>query len=106
MTGSSVNVGYENLSKTFATNITEAQYFATVKNQLSSVSGMNYKVVGEEELVKIGETEFLRMVCSFSASGANGTQVYYIHKVDGYMAYIIFTIIGDTTLNEVEAMFK
>jgi hypothetical protein len=106
-TGSSVTVAYENLSKTFASNITEEQYMTALKSQLPSVSGMNYQVVGDVENVTIGETEFLRLTCTVSASGVNGIQIYNIHKIDGYMALILYTIMGDDlTVAEVDAMFN
>ena len=74
---------------------------------MTSMPGMNYQVIGEEELVKIGETEFLRMVCSLTSSGVKGTQVYNIYKIDGYMACVLYTIMGDDlTVADVDAMFN
>ena len=103
---SSINVGYENLSKTMSTNITVEQYIAAVKKQLESVTEMTVTFPDTYDTVKLGETEFTRVVCSTTASGVNMTQVYYLRKMDGYMGFVIATIVKDYTVADIEAMFK
>ena len=106
LTGSNFNVGYENLSKTFNTNITVEQYVAALEKQLGSVSAMTVTFPDTYESVKLGNTEFTKVVCSVEAQGINMTQVYYLHKTDGYMCFVIVTIPSGYTVSEIEAMFK
>lgn len=103
---SSINVGYENLSKTMSTNITVEQYIAAVKKQFESITEMTVTFPDTYDKVKLGETEFTRVVCSTTASGVNMTQVYYLRKMDGYMGFVIATIVKDYTVADIEAMFK
>ncbi|MBR5136868.1 MAG: hypothetical protein IKV30_02460 [Clostridia bacterium] len=106
LTGTNISVGYENLSKTLSSNITETQYADKLKSQLNSLSGVTYTVSGSYETVKLGETEFLRVTLKASSNGVSMTQAYYLHKVDGYMSYVIITAVGDYTIADVEAMFN
>jgi hypothetical protein len=89
-----------------STNITVEQYIAAVKKQLESVTEMTVTFPDTYDTVKLGETEFTRVVCSTTASGVNMTQVYYLRKMDGYMGFVIATIVKDYTVADIEAMFK
>ena len=64
--------------------------------------------VGHDEIekVKLGETEFTKLVCDTAVSGMNMTQVYYLRKVDGYMTFVIVTITSGYTVADIEAMFS
>lgn len=106
LTGSNVLVGYENLAKTLSTNITVEQYIQSVKNQLASVFGVTVTFPEEYETVKLGKTEFTRLVCAYTAQGATAQQVYYLHKADGYMSFLIVTIRSGYTVEQIEAMFQ
>ena len=105
-TGTNINVGYENLVKTLATNITEAQYIEAMKKQLATVAGMTVEFPEESETAKLGDNEYTKCVCTTTVSGATMTQVYYLRKVDTYMASIIVTIVGGYTVEDIEAMFR
>lgn len=106
VTGSNINVGYENLSKTFSSNITEEQYIEALKKQLESVSAVQVVFPDELETVRFGDTEFTRAVCSTTMSGMTVTQAYYLKKVDKYMAFVVATIQGEYTVSAIESMFK
>lgn len=106
ITRSNVSVGYENLSKTLSTNITVKQYIEALKNQLANVSAMTVTFPDTFESANLGETEFTKVVCSVNASGRSMKQVYYLHKIDKYMSFIIVTIPSGYTVEQIEAMFK
>lgn len=105
-TRTNINVGYENLSKTFSTNITIEQYVEALKKQLAGVSGMTVTFPETFDTVKLGETEFTRVICSTAVQGVSMTQVYYLKKVNGYMSLVIVTIPSEYTVNQIEAMFQ
>lgn len=102
---SNINVGYENLSKSFSTNITEKQYAEVLRNQLTSVTTIDYTFSDTYDTVKLGETEFTRWTCYATANGITMTQVYYLHKIDGYMGFVIVTIMDSHSISDIEAMF-
>ncbi len=106
VTRSNISVVYENLQKTFATNITEEQYIEAVKQQVSGVSGMTISFSDKLENVKLGKTEFKKCVCETEAYGVKMTQVYYLHKFDVYMASVIVTLPDGYSVADIEAMFR
>lgn len=106
VTRSNITVAYENLEKSFASNITVDQYISALKTQLNSVSSIKYTFTDKTEKVSLGETEFTRSVCEATAYGVKMTQAYYLYKIDGYMAVVIVTIQGEVTLADVEACFS
>lgn len=107
VTQSNVIVGYENLKMSLSSNITEEQYIENLKKQLNSVSHIiQVEFVGAVKKVKLGETEFTRVVCKTTTNGVTMTQVYYVHKVGSYMGMVIATITDGYTVADIEAMFK
>ena len=106
LTGTNINLGYENLSKTFSSNITVSQYVEALKAQLAGVSGMTVTFPDTFGTAKLGNTEFTKVVCTAKAQGITMKQVYYLKKVDKFMSFVIVTIPSGYTVEQVEAMFK
>lgn len=106
LTRTNINVGFENLSKTLSSNITVEQYVDALKKQLAEVSAMTVSFHDGLETVKLGETEFTKLVCDTKMSGVKMTQVYYLRKIDNYMAFVIVTITSGYTVADIEAMFS
>ena len=105
-TGNNINIVYENLKKSFSSNISVEKYIEALKNQLASVSGMTVTFPEEYDTVKLGDSDFTRCVCTTRAYGITMTQIYYLRKVDGYMLSVIVTIVKGYTVAGVEKMFK
>ena len=106
ITRANINVAYENLRKTFSSNITEEQYVEALKEQLKDVTTMTVTFPDELETAKLGSTEFKKCVCTAKVSGVTMTQVYYLCNIGGYMASVIVTIPSGYTVAQIEAMFK
>ncbi len=106
ITNSNINIGYENLRKTFSSNITVDQYIEALKNQFSQVSSMTVTFPDTYDTVMLGETEFTRVVCTTKVYTTTMTQVYYLRKVGTYMAFMIATITNGYTVDSIEAMFE
>lgn len=105
-TGTTINLGYENLAKSSTTNMTEKQYLDVFKNQFAAVTTMTVVFEGDYETVKLGEKDYLRAVCKTTMNGIERTQVYYVRKIDKYMNYVIVTIVDGYTISDIEAMFS
>ena len=67
---------------------------------------MNVNASDTYERVKLGNTEFLRTICTTTSMGVSMQQIYYVHKLDGYMGFVIVTIPSGYTVEQIEAMFK
>jgi hypothetical protein len=106
LTRTNINVGYENLAKSFSSNITEAQYIDALKQQMSSVSAATYTFSDQIDTAKLGAHEYTRSQCTVSVSGMEMTQVYYLRKIDSVMGFVIVTIVDGYTISEIEAMFS
>lgn len=106
ITSTNISVGYENLSKTSSKNITVKQYLDSLKAQLENVPNMTVVFPDTVEEVTLGDTEFSKAVCTTTVYNTTMKQIYYLHKVDGYMSYIIVTLPGGYSVEQIEAMFK
>ena len=105
VTRSNINVGFENLAKSFSSNITVDQYIESLKSQLAQISSMNITFPESSKTVKLSGTEFTKLQCTTTTQGFTMTQVYYLRKVDKYMGFIIATIPSGYSVEEIEAMF-
>ena len=105
-TGTNINLSYENLRKSFSSNISIEKYIEALKNQTDNLSGMTVTFPDEYDKANLGGTEFVKCVCSTKAYNTTMTQVYYLHKISGYMVSIIVTIPSGYTVKEIENMFK
>ena len=106
VTRTNINIGFENLARSLSSNITEKQYVDAIKSQVSQLSGMTVTFSDELTTVKLGEHEYTKATATTVASGVTMTQVYYLRKIDGYMSYIIVTIVSGYTAEDIEAMFS
>lgn len=104
-TRTNINIGFENLSLTFASNITVEQYIQALENQLANVSGMTVSFPETFETVMLGQTEFTKVECTTTMQGVSMKQVYYLNKLDKFMRFVILTIPSGYTTEQVEAMF-
>ena len=105
-TGTNINVVYENLKKSYSSNITVDQYVEALKKQTTELEGLSISFSDKLEKVTLGESEFTKCVCTTTAYGKKLTQVYYLRKVSGYMASVVVTIASGYTAADIEAMFK
>jgi len=106
ITRTNIGICYENLSKSFSSNITEQQYIDALKKQLSNLSSMTVEFPESYETAKLGQTEFTKVVCTSSTQGLSMKQIYYIKKLDGFMAVIVATVPSGYSVEQIEAMFK
>lgn len=106
LTGTNICIGYENLSKKFASNMTVEQYIEALEQNFKSISGINATFPDTYDDVTLGGNEYTRVITTMSMSGNSFKQVYYLYKVDGYMAFIIVTLRGNYTVAQIEGMFS
>lgn len=100
-TGSNIIVMYENLALSIGGSaLDEQKYLDIVKTQLTQTGETN-RVTGEIYEEKIGENTYYALPTELS--DANIKQVYYVRKIDDYMACILTTTVGDEDL---KAMIK
>ena len=103
---SNLNITYENLAKSLATNITVEQYIEVFKQRMSGTVGMTVTFTGEPETVKLGNVEFTRLLCNTTTNGVQMKQAVYLRKIDTYMISVSVTVVSGYTVAEIEAMFE
>ena len=106
ITGSNVSVGFENLARSLASNITVEQYIDVLEKQFANMTNMRVTFPDEYDTVTLGQTEFTRVICKVKAVGSSMDQIYYLNKEGKYMRYIIVTLKSGYTVEEIEAMFS
>jgi len=105
-TGANIIVGYENLEISNSLNFTISMYVRALEIEVSKIENMSVTFPAAHEKVKLGDTEFTRVIATANLYGVSTKQVYYFRKADGYMSYIIITLPNDSKLEHVERMFK
>lgn len=106
ITRTNILVSYENLKVNNASNITVEQYINAVKSQFAQISSMQVTFPDQYDTVQLGKSKYTRVVCDTIVSGVKMTQVFYIRKMDGYMAVINVTITNGYTVADIEKMFE
>ena len=106
LSGANVNVTYENLAKSLATNITIEQYIASLKEQVKNIPSITVVFPDKYDTVKLGDSEFTRVACTTTMYGITMKQIYYLRKVDKYMAVVVVTAQGSYSMADIEAMFS
>ena len=103
--GSNVSIMYENLQLTNGGAMTAEAYADVLKGQFDELKEMNY-TVSNTETVSLGGEDWLRMTTSVEYSDISMTQAYYLRASGTVMMAVVITVLGDTELSSVEAMFS
>ena len=106
LTGTNINLGYENLALSNSTNVTEEQYIEALEQQLKGVSSMVVEFEDEITTVKLSGQDYVRVVANVTASGIEMSQVYYLRKIDKFMNFVIVTLVSGYEISDIEAMFS
>ena len=106
ITGSNVSIGFENLARSFSSNMTVDQYIDTLERQLKNMTNMQVTFPDDYDAVTLGKTQFTRVVCKVKTATASMDQAYYLNKEGKYMRYIIVTVANGYTIADVEEMFS
>ena len=106
-TGANISFGYENLARTLSTRISIEDYVDALEEQTKNLSGMKITFPDEYDTVTLGEKNYTRVVCSVTANSVKMQQIYYLIKVDKYMAFAIVTLPTSSKykMADIEAMF-
>lgn len=98
-TGSNVTIMFDNLSKAIGgTIIDENKYLDILKTQLGA-TGEENRVTGEMGEIKIGEHTYYTL--GTELPDLKIKQMYYVRKVENYMACILTTAVGDEELESI-----
>lgn len=103
--GTNVNITYENLAKSGNEDLSADEYLDITVEQLTSQDALSVSLTEETKATLCGD-EYVRATFSSSYMGISMTQVYYLRKIDNYMVNIVVTLVGNTTIADVEAMFS
>lgn len=102
-TGSNVIVMYENLALTAGgTSFGEQDYLELLKSQITAEEIMNYQL-GDVYDQEIGGNRFA--VLPVEASDMGVSQYHCVRKSDKCMVYLILTVLGDRSVDDVIGYF-
>lgn len=99
--GNSVMVCYENTMISALREISVDEYTQIMKTQLAAVEEIEYEFQSSED-IKIGETDFRKLVFSATTQGYTITQAYYVKAIGKYVVTVIVTAVED--VSAIEAM--
>ena len=105
VTRNNINVSYENLSKSNATNITVEQYIEVFKNTMMSMVGYEY-TFGDITEINLGSDTYQKLVCLCDVNGITMKQGIYLRKVGKYMMSVTITVVDGTDLSIYEKCFS
>ena len=104
--GNNINISFENLVMSQASNITVEQYIETFKALMNQQAAMMNYEFAETEAVKLGELDFSKVAATGSYSGVSFDQYIYLRKEGTYMIVITISVFDGTEASEFEAMFQ
>ena len=106
LTGNNINITFENLQKSAASNVTEEQYLAAFEQLMTNqASAMNYKFSDVSERTLAGQT-FHHVKATGAYMGVEFDQHVYIRKEGIYMIVMTLSIFDGSDIATYEAMFK
>jgi hypothetical protein len=105
-TNNNINATYEDLSKSYATNITIEQYADIFKNNINTLYPAYPYTFSELEEMTLGTETYHKLVASVTVNGISMQQGIYFRKVDKYMVSISVTVVDGTALSVYEACFS
>lgn len=102
--GNGVIVCYENTMLTALRKLTVDEYIEAFKSQLQNVSDYTYEFISSED-VKLGDTEYRKLVCNITVNNVELTQAIYITVIDQYAISVTITSVTES-VETIEAMFS
>ena len=100
--GNNVIICYENTMVSGLKKFTAEEYIEVLDASLVKVSGFTY-TLNEKEDIKLGDTEFKKVVYTVISEGSEITQAYYVRAIDKYVVAVIVTA-TTMDISEIEAM--
>lgn len=104
LTGDSVTIYYQNLAKLFATNLTEQDYYNSLK--ATSVKGTEVNFVGESEWTTLCGKKYLRQKFDMTVNEYKFYQAQYVRKIDDFLQIVLISANSEQDINKIEALFN
>lgn len=104
-TGDYVAVYYENMNMICGKTVDAAEYVETLKERVGAQMQLDHEFKDEGIVLLSGE-EYHRVVACMKTDVFEMNQAYYIRIIDDVIIRVETTLIGDTTVADVEAMFE
>lgn len=103
--GNNVTVSYENMDRICGKAVDAAEYVDVLKERIDAQMQVEYEF-RNEGAVTLSGNEYQRVEVLLKTSNFEMVQGYYIRIIDDVAVCINTTLIGDTALADVEAMFE
>lgn len=103
-TSSTVVVAYENIALTYGKDISEEEYFESLRKQLKSTN----MIIEIEDKIKnenLNGSSYKMMETTNTTSGYTIKQMYYVRSIGDYFCTIVINTVGEGQLSKIESMF-
>lgn len=104
--GNMVIISFVNLEKKYSKDLTVEEYAQEMKKQLKQVSPTSTVALSDVELVEFDGEEFSRVVTGVTQNKATTRRVTFLKNLGGVMFSAQVVLMDDTSISDVEAMFK
>ena len=105
-TGNMVIISFVNLEKKYGKDLTMEEYAAEMKKQLKQVNPTSTVAMSDVELVDLDGEEFSRIVTGVTENKATTRRVTFLKNLGGVMFSAQVVLLDNTSVSDVEAMFK
>lgn len=105
-TGNMVIISFVNLEKKYGKDLTVEEYSQEMKKQLKQVSPTSTVALSDVELVDLDGEEFSRVVTGVTQNKMTTRRVTFLKNLGGVMFSAQVVLMDNTSITEVEAMFK
>ena len=104
--GNMVIFSFVNLEKKYGKDLTIEEYAAEMKKQLKQVNPTSTVAMSDVELVDLDGEEFSRIVTGVTENKATTRRVTFLKNLGGVMFSAQVVLLDNTSVSDVEAMFK
>lgn len=104
--GNMVIISFVNLEKKYGKDLTLEEYAAEMKKQLKQANPASTVAMSDVELVDLDGEEFNRIVTGVTENKITTRRVTFLKNLGGVMFSAQVVLLDNTSISEVEAMFK
>ena len=105
-TGNMAIISFVNLEKKYGKDLTVEEYGEEMKKQLKQVNPTSTVALSDVEVVELDGEEFSRVVTGVTENKITTRRVTFLKNMNGVMFSAQLVLLDNTSIDDVEAMFR
>ena len=105
-TGNMAIISFVNLEKKYGKDLTVEEYGEEMKKQLKQVNPTSTVALSDVEVVELDGEEFSRIVTGVTENKITTRRVTFLKNMNGVMFSAQLVLLDNTSIDDVEAMFR